>query len=103
MAYTVLRFEKLKTFGDIGGAESHNKRERPTHNADAERTEQNRYLIGSKSDNIRQLVKSKIGNQKIRSNAVLAIECVMSASPEYFRPGNPEKAGKVVMRALVKT
>lgn len=93
MAYTVLRFEKLKTFGDIGGAESHNKRERPTHNADAERTEQNRYLIGSKSDNIRQLVKSKIGNQKIRSNAVLAIECVMSASPEYFRPGNPEKAG----------
>ena len=37
--------------------------------------------------------KAVIGDQNIRKNAVLAVEMLLSASPEYFRPGEGEKAG----------
>jgi Plasmid recombination enzyme len=38
-------------------------------------------------------VREKIGSQKIRSDAVLAVEILLSASPEYFRPDAPQKGG----------
>uniref|UniRef100_UPI000D07E11B MobV family relaxase n=1 Tax=Chlorogloea sp. CCALA 695 TaxID=2107693 RepID=UPI000D07E11B len=39
------------------------------------------------------LVRQHIGEQTIRKNAVLAVEFLLTASPEYFRPDDPSKAG----------
>lgn len=91
MAFTVFRMDKLKTWGDVGGCGSHNLRQRPTPNAD--QTRENHHLIGGAEDNLVKVVRDKIGDQTIRKNAVLAVEFVMSASAEYFRPTAPEKGG----------
>lgn len=93
MPFAVLRIQKLKTWGAIAASGHHNSRERYTPNADAERTVLNRQLVGSEGKNAVDAIKEAIGNQRIRKNAVLGVEMLLSASPEYFRPSSPEKAG----------
>ncbi|MEY2831873.1 MAG: hypothetical protein RLZZ574_1131, partial [Cyanobacteriota bacterium] len=39
------------------------------------------------------IVRDRIGDQTIRKNAVLCVEMLLTASPEYFRPDNPSQAG----------
>ena len=92
-AFAVLRIQKLKSWGDIAGAGKHNQRERDTPNADAARTGQNRLLVGDAAANSVDTIKEAIGGQRIRSNAVLGVELLLSASPEYFRPSAPQQAG----------
>jgi len=88
----VFRIAKLKTFGNIGGAGAHNLRTRPTPNADPRK--KNIVLVGPKTgEGVVDAVKQKLDGMTVRKNAVLAVEVVISASPEYFRPGDPDKAG----------
>ncbi|MDF5728912.1 MAG: MobV family relaxase [Rhizonema sp. PD38] len=92
MAYTVCRIQKIKDWGTLASSELHTTRERNTPNADP--AIHNIRLIGEKSDpDLVTMFKAKIGNQKIRSNAVLGVEFVLSASAEYFRPDDPSIAG----------
>jgi len=92
-AYTVLRIAKLKSWGAIGGAGEHNSRKRETPNADPERLKANRFVVGELGLDLAQAVRERIGEQTIRKNAVLAVEGILSASPEYFRPGRVHEAG----------
>lgn len=87
MAYVVCRIAKLKTLGNIAGAAAHNARIRPTPNADPEREHLNRTLLGSGDGlaDVRDKLDQVTG--KIRSNAVLAVEMVLTASPEWFTAG----------------
>ena len=89
--FAVMRFEKLKTYGNIGGVEGHCARTRPTPNADPEKTKFNRWLVGD--GDMVNAVKKRIGDRKIRKNAVYAVEFLLTASPEYFRPGRSEQGG----------
>jgi len=93
-AYTVLRFTKLKSWGAVGGAGSHNARLRQTLNADPEALQKNRFLVGSPGDDLTTLCQARLNGQKIRRNAVYAVEGVMSARPAYFRPDSPEQYGQ---------
>lgn len=94
-AYAILRVGKLKTFGNLGGSEKHTARLQDTPNADF--TKKNIRLIGQPEDpTLEQLVKFKIQQEtkhKPRKDAVLCSEIFLSASPVYFRPDNPSKAG----------
>lgn len=92
-AFTVLRIAKLKTWGVIAATDKHNARERETPNADEECSTENRVLMGSPDISAHDAIKKALVNQRIRKNAVLGVEMLISASPEYFRPGNPDKAG----------
>lgn len=85
----VFRIGKLKSWGEVGAALAHNLRTRPTPNAGAGGFVELVSLTAAPAD----AVRTKIGKQKIRSNAVLAVEVVISASPEFFRPDCPELAG----------
>ncbi len=99
MAYTVCRIQKIKDWCTLAGSELHTTRERNTPNADP--AIHNIRLIGSKSDpDLTTIFKAKIGNQKIRSNAVLGVEFVLSASAEYFRPDDPSIAGTYNQKRL---
>lgn len=93
MAFSVLRIQKLKTWGAIAGAGKHNQRERETPNADANRGSANQHIVGAPGMDAIAAVKEVIGSQRIRKNAVLGVEMLLSASPDYFRPGAPEQAG----------
>ena len=57
MAYAIMRTEKLKTFGNIGGVGSHHFRTRETKNADSEKTLDNIRLIECKNDDLVEAVK----------------------------------------------
>lgn len=92
---TIFRIAKLRTQGNLAGAFSHIVRSRPTENADPERTHLNVTFIGDKSRDICEVWKEKIESEgvDVRKNAVNAVEILISASPEYFRPDDPSKAG----------
>ena len=92
-AFTVLRIQKLKTWGAVAGSGKHNQRERDTPNADASKLSENQVLAGRKEMDLVAACKDAIGSQKIRKNAVLGVEMLLSASPAYFRPDTPEQAG----------
>jgi hypothetical protein len=94
MPLAIARIAKLKG-GGIAASEQHTKRERETPNANPQIN--NIRFIGqpdtSSPPNLETLVRQRIGNQTIRKNAVECVEMVLTASPEYFRPDDPGRAG----------
>ena len=94
MAYGICRIQKLKA-GSLGGSAQHTARQRYTPNADPE--QQHIRIIGQpdgpNTPDLETIVRQRIGDQTIRKNAVLAVEFLLTASPEYFRPDEPGRAG----------
>ncbi len=94
MPHAIARIAKLKA-GNVGSSEQHTKRVRETPNANPEID--NIRFIGqadtANSQTLEALVRQRIGEQTIRKNAVLCVEMLLTASPEYFRPDDPGKAG----------
>jgi hypothetical protein len=94
--YAIARTKKLKRH-NLAGSEAHTARTRETPNADPEK--QNIRLIGSTEQNERleDLVLAKIGQyeqkRKIRTDAVYCVEILLTASPQYYRPDDPTRAG----------
>jgi hypothetical protein len=86
--YAVLRIAKLKSMGEIGGLGTHNERTRETRNADEARRDENVRLVGS-GDWCADAQARLDQAPRIRSNAVLAIEHVMTASRDFYHQGDP--------------
>lgn len=101
--YAIIRVEKHNTLGTIAGIGHHLDRTRETPNADPARAHLNRTWIDGEwvtwGDEAREpgahleAFKDRLADfehrgGKIQANAVIAIEVLMSASPEAFRePG----------------
>jgi hypothetical protein len=85
MAFAILRTEKLTSMGNIKGSLSHNFRTRPTPNADNERTKDNSHLRGSETvEESLQKFEERLATVKtVRKNAVLAIEYLITHSPDH--------------------
>jgi len=94
MAYGICRIKKLKA-GGVNGSAKHSSRELVTLNADPNK--QHQRILGEpdspNTPDLETIVRERIGEQTIRKNAVLAVEILLTASPEYFRPDNPNQAG----------
>jgi len=85
--YAVMRFNKLKTMGQVSSRGAHNERTRDTPNADDERREENERLAGS--GDWRADVQARLDDAPtIRTNAVLALDYVFTASREFFERGD---------------
>jgi len=101
MAYGICRIQKLKA-GSVGRSALHTSRKRDTPNADPDK--QYIRIIGEpdspNTPDLETIVRERIGNQTIRKNAVLAVEFLLTASPEYFRPKNPGLAGHYEQQQL---
>jgi len=84
----ILRIEKLKTMQEIGGSSSHVARTRITPNADPERSSSNVVLVGTGNpfEDVQALLP-----EKRRKNAVLSVEHVLTASPEFFENKTQEQ------------
>ena len=94
--YAIARTKKLKRH-NLAGSEAHTARTRETPNADS--SKQNIRLIGSTEQNERleDLVLATIAQykqkRKIRTDAVYCVEILLTASPQYYRPDDPTRAG----------
>jgi hypothetical protein len=81
MNYAILRTAKLKTMGNIGGSLAHNYRTIKTPNADPNRTPNNYHIVAT-PEAVKQAIKDRLP-EKRRSDAVLCIEYLITASPEW--------------------
>ncbi|NJN11743.1 MAG: plasmid recombination protein [Richelia sp. RM2_1_2] len=92
MAFTICRIQKIKSWGALARSEAHTARKVYTPNANSQI--KNLEVVGN-CDNLdlEMKVRNKIGSQKYRSDAVLAVEMLLSASAEYFRPNATYEGG----------
>ena len=90
MNYAILRTAKLKTMGNIGGSLAHNYRTIETPNADPNRTPENVHTVVT-AEAVKQAIQNRLP-EKRRSDAVLCIEYLITASPEWEGWGNDKEA-----------
>jgi hypothetical protein len=81
MSFAIYRTAKLKSFGEIGGSLSHTYRTRPTPNADENKLHLNKHIFETYNQCFDAL-KNAIP-EKRRSNAVLCVEHLITASPDW--------------------
>ncbi|MDD1829978.1 plasmid recombination protein [Photobacterium sp. ZSDE20] len=88
MSTTILRFEKFKSFESIRASSSHIFRYADTPNADPDRYKLNKIMIGGR--NTEKSLKEFIDKYqvKVRKNAVLAMDGLLTLSPEIFSNGD---------------
>lgn len=103
MAYAILRIAKLKSSGNIGACSQHMERTRETPNADQDLQKFNKRVIGS--GDLNRDIQNRLEEEGIkpRANAVLALEHLITASPEHFdykKRKTPE--GEIELRGNVK-
>lgn len=84
--YAVMRLSKLKSLAALSGITRHDReRERLPYRENPERTRENYHLrpagLYSPEDSLVDRWKKRVGDQKIRKNAVYAYEIVLSFSP----------------------
>jgi hypothetical protein len=94
--YAIYRTAKIKTAGQLAGSANHMTRSSPTPNADPRRAELNEILIGSDDPaaDVRALLpeidqRDADGLLLRRSNSVLAVEVLVTASPEWWAEATP--------------
>jgi hypothetical protein len=99
-AKPILRVGKIKATGRSTpiSVQGHLNRQRPTSNADHDRTDLNHWIVGSANADLDGLIKdvlvqAKLDSKKLRKDAVIANDIMLSISPEWFRPGDPEANG----------
>jgi len=81
VAYCIMRMEKIRSAGSLRRAAMHNTRERPPLNADPLRREEN-WVQGGSVDEVMKTYQERLP-EKVRKNAVHAVELVMTASPDF--------------------
>jgi len=97
--YAVMRFAKLKSMGQVGALGKHNERERETRNADEARRSDNVRLAGS-GDWCADVQARLDTVPLVRTNAVLALEYVLTASREFFADGDPGRLAVWTERSM---
>lgn len=85
-----VHIKKLKSSA-VGHIEAHNKRTQAQKHTDASKQHLNRHLKLHNFDNFAEAIADKIETlatkqkRKVRSDAVVLVDVVLIASPEYFR------------------
>ena len=86
MGYAILRVQKLKDKGSIRRSLKHSFRAQDTPNANPERTPDNSHLFSHSVDHAMDNLTKRLDTQKtIRKNAVLAVEYLVTGSPESLQ------------------
>lgn len=88
--YAIMRCKKLKSMGSVASSLQHAYRERETPNADDERTPENVQIVATSTDNAMGNLRGMLP-EKRRKDAVLVIEYMMSASPEWWASASKEQ------------
>lgn len=83
MSKIIYRLQKLKSAGSVRRSLQHAFREKETPNADASREEMNQH-VGAKSAKQAMAKFRERWPDKIRKNGVVAVEHLITASPEWF-------------------
>lgn len=97
LSYAVVRMAKMKSH-DLKGIQFHNQRERESKtnpDIDKEKTKDNYNLVNTENINYNERVKEiiepqKTGTRKIRKDAVLVNELIITSDRSFFDRLSPE-------------
>ena len=90
MAFAIMRAKKLKTMANVTASLNHCYRERETTNADPERTPRNEHLEAQSTEEAITKLKTILPSKR-RKDAVLAVEYVLTASPEWWAKASADE------------
>ena len=96
-AFAILRVHKLRSPDRIKAAAAHNRRDGQVPNADPTRRSVAQLATNVPIlEQIETVIRRRVTHPgaRVRANSVRAMEVVLSASPEYFRPWAPERSGE---------
>ena len=96
--YAIMRCKKLTGMGSVASALQHCYRERETPNADTERTPENYCSVSQSADEAMGKLRELLP-EKRRKDAVLAVEYVMTASPEWWNEATPRQQAEFFARS----
>lgn len=96
--YAIMRCKKLTGMGSVASALQHCYRERETPNADAERTPENYCSVSQSAEEAMGKLRELLP-EKRRKDAVLAVEYVMTASPEWWNEATPRQQAEFFARS----
>ena len=99
-SFAILRVGKIKTKGHLGAALGHNYRERETPNADQSRMAENLVLKGPGTAQGVMEAWDARAPEKIRKNAVHALEYFVGGSPEKVHAMSRDEQNNYFRRAL---
>jgi len=91
--FAIMRCKKLSGMGSVASSLQHCYRDRETPNADSEQTQYNQCYLSESTDEAMGRLRELLP-EKRRKDAVLAIEYVMTASPEWFEAATPREQAK---------
>ncbi|MEX9536995.1 MobV family relaxase, partial [Escherichia coli] len=94
----IMRCKKLTGMGSVASALQHCYRERETPNADADRTPENHCSVSQSADEAMGKLRELLP-EKRRKDAVLAVEYVMTASPEWWNEATPRQQAEFFARS----
>lgn len=83
MVFAIMRAKKLSNMGSVAASLQHCYRDRDTPNASAERTPENEHQAAKSTDEAMGRLRELLPDKR-RKDAVLAVEYVMTASPEWW-------------------
>lgn len=98
MAYAIMRCKKLKGMGSVAGALKHCFRERETFNADPARTPDNEHGLADSTDKAMGKLREMLP-EKRRKDAVLSVEYLITASPQWWKTASPDQQDEFFNRA----
>lgn len=90
MAFAIMRCKKLASMGSVAASLKHAYRERETLNADTTRTPENEHSEARSTSEAMGKLREKLP-EKRRKDAVLAVEYLMTASPEWWKTATQEQ------------
>ena len=96
--YCILRIAKIKTDGNVGASLQHQYRNRETPNADIDKADLNQN--SNKSVEQAMARYREILPEKVRKNAVKAVEVLITASPEALEKMNFKEQEKYFQDSL---
>lgn len=90
----IIRVKKLSTFGQIAASAEHTFRERPTRNADPALTPFNVTTGAKSSKEVQNAIKERLSTVTVKSDSVLCLEYLVTASPQFFREKTADEVAK---------
>ena len=96
--FAIMRCKKLSGMGSVAGALKHCYRERETPNADPERTPANEHAAATSTDEAMGRMRALLP-EKRRRDAVLAVEYLMTASPEWWQEASRKQQDEFFRRS----
>ena len=97
--FAILRIKKISSMGSMASALGHCFRDRETPNANSQQTPDNIHLAADSTSKAMGMLRDQLPDKR-RKDAVLAIEHVMTASPEFWEQATQEQQDEFFKQSM---